>query len=386
MKIIADAQIPFLNGVLEPFADIKYLQGHSIKKRDIYNADALIVRTRTHCEKNLLAGTSVKLIATTTIGTNHLDIPWLENEGIKWRNAPGCNSESVYQYIASILALLINDGLNPEKATIGIVGVGMIGSKIEKLAKTLGFNVLLNDPPRERKEQQNNSSLVPILPFSSKFSNYNTILEVSDIVIFCTTLTFEGTDATYHLFDYKDIETIKKGSIIINASRGEVINEDALLKGIDMGKISKVALDVWENEPDISTELLNKVWIATPHIAGFSVEGKANGTIMAVREVSSFFDLGLDNWEPKSVPIPECTTIKIDKSNKKPYQIAAAAILKTYNVTTDDARFRANPAEFEKQRDNYPIRREFDAWTVEISEDNNCLEMLENIGFTINKY
>ena len=371
MKIVADDKIPFLQGVFEPFANVVYLPGLNIKKKDVQDADILIVRTRTRCDENLLSGTAVKLIATPTIGTNHLDIPWLEAAGIKWFNAPGCNSGSVYQYITSILSLLINNGLIPEETTIGIVGVGMIGSKIEKFAKILGFNLLLNDPPREKNEQ----------PTLTTFVNFETILKQSNIIIFCTTLTFDGDDPTYHLFDFNALDIIKDGSIIINTSRGEVINGKALIKGIDSGKISKVALDVWENEPDISLELLNKTWVATPHVAGFSADGKANGTTMIVRKISRFCNLKLDNWKPNSIPLPECTTIKIEKSNKKPYQIVAETILKTYNPKIDDALLRSNPLEYEKIRNNHLLRREFETWNVELPTDNCCMKMLNELGF-----
>ena len=378
MKIVADDKIHFLEGVFEPFAEVKYLPGPAIKKRDVQDADVLIVRTRTHCEKSLLSGTTVKYVASATIGTNHLDIAWLKSAGIEWDNAPGCNAGSVCQYIASILALLINDGLKPEETTIGIVGVGVIGVKVEKMAKILGFKVILNDPPRARREQPDDQSS----PITS-FADYNNVLEESDIILYSPTLSFAGVDASYHLFDFDTLDKIKQGAIIINISRGEVVSDHALLKGLETGKISKVALDVWENEPDITMELLEKAWVATPHIAGFSADGKSNGTIMSVRNVSRFFNLGLDDWKPRSIPLPECTTIKIDAIDKKPYQVAAEAFLKTYNIMEDDTRLRANPADFELQRDNYPLRREFHAWNVELLQDNSCREMLKSLGFNV---
>ena len=325
MKIIADENIPFLKGVFEKVADIKYLSGGAIKKEDIADVDAMIIRTRTCCNQELLEDSSIKFIATATIGADHLDISWLEQVGIKWSNAQGCNSGAVCQYIESVLSLLINEGIKPTNTTIGIVGVGSVGSKVEKLAKKLNFNVLLNDPPRARKE----SNLC--------FVDLQTLLKQSDIITFHTPLTFEGIDATFRLFNFNSLELLKPKAIIINTSRGDVVHSQALIKGLDSDKISRVVLDVWENEPNISKELLKKVWIATPHIAGYSYEGKANATAMSVQAISRFFNLGLDNWQP---------------------QLSSKIDFKVYNVMDDDAKLRKNPEDFEKIRDNYPMRRE----------------------------
>ena len=351
MKIIVDEQIPYIKGVFENVADVKYLQGNLITKSDVFDADALLIRTRTKCNKALLECSSVKMVASATIGIDHIDILWLERAGIKWSNAPGCNSGAVCQYVTSVLSLLINEGLKPSETTIGIVGVGMVGSKVEKFAKMLGFKVLLNDPPRERKE------------LNSSFVSLQTVLKEADIITFHTPLTYSGINATYHLFDVNSLNMLKPDTVIINTSRGKVINSDALLKGVETGKISKIVLDVWENESDISTELLNKVWIATPHIAGYSIEGSANGTIMAVQSISKFFNLGLDEWKPE-LPPPSATPHKEGWKNseetedKEFYKVIADAVLKTYNVLNDDAILRKNPADFEKIRDNYTMRRE----------------------------
>ena len=373
MKIITDNKIPFLKGVFEPVAEVGYISGASIKKKNLIDADALIVRTRTLCNAQLLEDTSVKMVATATIGTDHFDIPWLEENGIKWVNAPGCNSGSVCQYIGSALSLLIKEGLNPSNTTIGIVGVGMVGSKVAKLAEAFGMRVLLNDPPRQRNER------------NTCFCDLKTLLSQSDIITFHTPLNMSGTDATYHLFDDSALELLKTDAIIINSSRGEVTDTNTLLKGIESGKLSKVILDVWENEPNINKELLKKVWIATPHIAGYSADGKANGTKMTVQAISRFFNLGLDNWQPDSIPVPENTVIKIHSSGKKTYEIIDEAILQTYNVKNDDLRLRKNPDLFEKQRGDYPLRREFGIWKVASSGVNNeADEILKTLGFKVN--
>lgn len=373
MKIIADDKIPFLKGVLEKVADeVKYLSGAYISKAEVMDADALIVRTRTACNAQLLEGSKVKMVVTATIGTDHFDIPWLEKTGIEWRNAPGCNSGSVRQYIGSVLSLLIKQGLNPSETTIGIVGVGMVGSKVALLAKNLGMRVLLNDPPRQRCEHE------------TEFVDFDSLLRESDIVTFHTPLTLDGPDATWHLFDNRALQLLKPGAIVINSSRGEVTCTKTLLKGLEEKIISRVVLDVWENEPEISKELQSKVWIGTPHIAGYSADGKANGTTMSVQSVSRFFGLGLDNWVAANVPQPDNTIISIDCKELHPCQVVAEAILRTYNVLEDDVRLRINPELFEKQRGDYPLRREFEIWKLKlINATEEILKMAKEIGFEI---
>lgn len=373
MKIVVDDKIPFLKGVLEPVVEeVIYLPGAAIKKDDVKDADALIVRTRTSCNASLLEGTNVKMVVTATIGTDHFDIPWLEKTGIIWKNSPGCNSGSVRQYIGSVLSLLIKKGLNPHNTTIGVVGVGMVGSKVAQIAGALGMHVLLNDPPRQRHEPEIN------------FVSLDKLLKESDIVTFHTPLNIEGADSTFHLFNDKSIEILKPGVVVINSSRGEVTSTKALLKGLEAGIISDVVIDVWENEPNISKELQDKAWIGTPHIAGYSADGKANGTSMSVQAISKEFGLGIDNWEAQAVLEPANSSFSIDCKGLHPCQAAADAILKTYNVLEDDERLRANPQLFEKQRGDYPLRREFGIWKARLTNYSpEIVKMFKEIGFQI---
>ncbi|TCO10847.1 4-phosphoerythronate dehydrogenase [Natronoflexus pectinivorans] len=371
MKIVADDKIPFLKGVFEPYATVEYYPGKDIQPEHVKNADALIVRTRTKCNEQLLKESSVKIVATATIGTDHFDIPWLEKAGIEWCNSPGCNSGSVRQYIASVFAHLIKEGLKPESTTLGIVGVGMVGSKIEALARTLGFKVLLNDPPRERKEG------------SGKFSSLETLLNKSDIVTFHTPLNMESPDATFHLLNNDSIKFLKRGAIVINSSRGEVTSTNALLSGLDGGDISRLVLDVWENEPHIHPELHKRTWIATPHIAGYSMDGKANGTTMAVQKVASKLGFPLTEWTPESIPSPANHYICLDAHDKHPSLVAANAFLSTYDIKDDDLKLRNHPEDFEKIRGSYPIRREFEAWIIHPDSylNQESVKTLKNLGF-----
>ena len=373
MKVVVDDKIPALKGVLDPYADVLYKEGKAISKEDLVDADALIVRTRTLCNKDLLEGTSVRMVATATIGTDHMDLAWLEQKGIHWCNAPGCNSGSVKQYIASVLAHLILDGTVPSETTLGIVGVGMVGSKIESLAKALGFKVLLNDPPRARREG------------ADKFCSLDYLLSNSDIVTFHTPLIRQGEDATFHLMDESKLALLKKGAVVINSSRGEVCETRAMLKGLDNGQISRLVLDVWENEPNIDSKLHNKVWIGTPHIAGYSVDGKSNGSTMTIHAIAREFGLPLQDWQPTSLPVPDYPFIHLDNNSEPAYLTAAKAILRTYDILEDDKRLREDSEDFEKQRGSYPVRREFHIWEITPSRATRpeTIEMLMALGFRV---
>lgn len=375
MKIVADDKIPGLKGVFEPFAEVLYLPGKDIGPDDVKDADALIVRTRTACNAQLLESSSVKMVATATIGTDHFDIPWLESAGIRWVNAPGCNSGSVRQYIGSVLARLILEGRDPATTTLGIVGVGMVGSKIAQLANALGFKVLLNDPPRQRSEG------------SAAFCDLPQLLRESDLISFHTPLNMSGPDATWHHFNKDTLRQTKKGAIVINTSRGEVTATQTLLQGLASGHLSRVVLDVWENEPNIHSDLHQKVWIGTPHIAGYSVDGKANGTTMTVQALARHFQLPLSDWQPASLPLPPDPLIRFGEEilQMTPAQVAATAILKTFDVCDDDARLRARPTEFEKLRGAYPPRREFHLWQVQLPKQAaaEVRTLFKQLGFQL---
>ena len=373
MKIIADDKVLYIKGALDDYATTIYKEGKDISPDDVRDADALLVRTRTKCDARLLEGSSVKFVATATIGTDHLDIPWLESAGIGWANAPGCNSESVKQYIASILAHLILQGVDPKETTIGIVGVGMVGSKIDHLAQTLGFKVLLNDPPRARKEGE------------GKFCSLDKLLLNSDIITFHTPLNMKGEDKTFHLLNEKTLSLLKPGAAVINSSRGEVTKTETLLAGLKQKVISKLVLDVWENEPNINEDLLKNVWLATPHIAGYSADGKANGSTMAIQALSKKLNFPTVNWTPNEIPLPNTITLTEPNYSETPLQMVAKALLQTYDVEKDSARLKMNPDGFEHQRGAYPIRREFHIWEVAKKSDypQKALVILEELGFKL---
>jgi erythronate-4-phosphate dehydrogenase len=373
MKIVADDKIPFLKGTLEPFAEVVYLPANLINAEVLKEADALLIRTRTKCNSNLLEGTSVKFIGTATIGFDHIDINYCNKKNISWTNAPGCNSSSVQQYIAAAL-LKISYGFHfsLKDKTLGVIGVGNVGSKVEMFARRMGMNVLLNDPPRERLEGKKN------------FHSLNTVLSCSDIVTVHVPLNGGGKDPTYHLFSEETFGKFKRGAWFFNSSRGEVTDTNALKKVLCAGKLAGVVIDVWENEPDIDPVLLQQAYIATPHIAGYSTDGKANGTAMVVNALCRYFNLPPENWYPANIPPPDSPYITIYCKNKQEEEIVREAVIYTYKIDEDIKRLRLSPPDFEKLRGDYPIRREFPAYTVELKGGTEKVrQILNQLGFRI---
>ena len=372
MKIIADDKIPFLRGVLEPFADVVYMPGSKISRADLTDTDGLLIRTRTKCNEALLHGTSVKFIGTATIGYDHIDTDYCDARNIKWINAPGCNSSSVQQYIAAaLLKLSVDEGFRLKNKTLGIVGVGNVGSKVEKIAGILGMKVLLNDPPRERKEGRD------------KFVSFETILRESDIITLHVPLNRSGDDRTYHLISGDVFRSMGKKAWLINSSRGEVVDTESIKSALKNGFLAGAILDVWENEPDIDRELLSATHISTPHIAGYSTDGKAKGTSMVVNSLCRFFKLPLTDWYPENIPHPGNKVIEIDCSGKSDEEIIGEAVKVTYDIASDHFMLRQSPDTFEKQRGDYGIRREFQSYRIVTGNCSRELnEKLIRLGFS----
>lgn len=373
MKIVADDKIPFLRGVCEPFADVVYRPGRSIAPDDVRDADALIVRTRTACGPSLLAGSSIRFIASATIGFDHIDTAYCAANGITWANAPGCNAASVQQYVGSALAhLRLSLGMPLAGRTLGIVGVGHVGSRIEQLARTLGMEVLRNDPPRARAEGDEG------------FIALDELLDRSDIVTLHVPLSRSGDDATFHLLDARRIERLRPGQVLFNTSRGEVVDTTALAARLREQPLAACVLDVWEDEPDINRALLALVTLGTPHIAGYSADGKANGTAMSVQAVSRFFGLPLTTWMPPDVPPPPTPTLHADCSERDEEEIIASLLRSTYDIMADDRRLRASPETFEQQRSAHPLRREWPAHAVQLAgATTEVATRIRALGFTL---
>lgn len=373
MKFIVDDKIPYIKGALEPFGEVVYLAGSKTTADVVRDADALVTRTRTICNEKLLSGSAVKFIATATIGFDHIDTNYCAEAGIQWTNAPGCNSKSVEQYVASTLFVLAEKhGFKLKGKTIGVVGVGQVGSKVARFCEIIGMKVLLNDPPRARAEGP------------EKFVSLKEIQEQADFITIHVPLNMDGEDATFHLANGNFFENLPKKPFVFNSCRGEVVDSSAAKSALKDGLISGLVLDCWENEPDIDLELLAACDIATPHIAGYSKDGKANGTSMSIQAISRFFGLGVDNWFCPNIELPEQTKIHLSGLGCTDEEILAKAILATYDIRNDDAALRANPQDFEKLRGDYPVRREFPVFTIEAQHiADPTLEKLKQIGFQI---
>jgi erythronate-4-phosphate dehydrogenase len=372
LKIVADSKIPFLEGALEKVAQVVYLPGSKITRDNLVDADALIVRTRTKCNEALLKGTSVKFIASATIGYDHIDTDYCNTNAIAWTNAPGCNSASVKQYIASVIAEIIKvEKKSFSDITLGIVGVGNVGSKIYEMSKILGIKTLLNDPPRQRKEGEDG------------FTDIESLISESDIITLHVPLTADGIDKTLHMTNSQFFAKIKKGAWFINTSRGEVMETQSLIRALESNRINGAVIDVWENEPNINLKLLELAHIATPHIAGYSADGKANGTAMSVQAISKFFNLGMDNWQPNNVPQAKQSSLTINCKDKFKEQIFCELSSFAYNIKTDSDRLKKSPETFEQQRDNYPIRREPENLEI-IAKDalTPLKDMIQSLGFS----
>lgn len=336
MKIVVDNKIPYIKDTLAKITkDVEYLPGNEITAEKIKDADALIIRTRTKCNRQLLQDSKVKFIGTATIGFDHIDTDYCEEAGITWKNCPGCNAGAVEQYVHAALELLHKEkGLVLEKACIGIVGVGHVGNRIRSLAQRMGMKVLLNDPPREDKGEKG-------------FVSLDTIARECDIITFHTPLITEGKYKTYHLADKSFFDSLNKKPVIINTSRGEVVETDSILNAINKGEVSESIIDVWENEPHINLELLNKVYIGTPHIAGYSANGKFNATQMTLKSLTDFFGIDMDI----DIKLPDTSDNSGTAENKND-------ILLKYNPKNDYNLLLSCPEDFEKIRGNYNLRKE----------------------------
>jgi len=371
MKIIIDDKIPYIRGAFEKVAEVIYLPGPKTTREVVKDADVIVTRTRTSCNEKLLSGSTVKFIATATIGFDHIDTEYCDRAGIKWTNAPGCNSKSVEQYIASALMVLAErKKLQMKDLCIGVVGVGNVGSKVASICRLFGMKVLLNDPPRERSEGK------------GAFVSMDQIKEEADIITLHVPLNIKGEDVTYHLGNRAFLSSLKRNPVLINSCRGEVLETDAVKDALKSGQLSGLVCDCWEHEPEIDLELLALTELATPHIAGYSKDGKATGTRMSVEAISDYFGLGLNNWQPSGVELPTHPVIEIDGTVKTGPEIISTAILSTYDIQNDDLLFRNDPALFEQLRGDYPTRREFPAYTIHaVNIAKKELDVLEKLGF-----
>lgn len=336
MKVVIDNKIPYIREAMEALADeVVYLPGKEITASVVRDADALITRTRTQCNRQLLEGSKVRFIGTATIGFDHIDTEYCREAGITWSNCPGCNAGAVEQYLHSVLLLLQQEKhVELKDACLGIVGVGHVGNHILSLADRLGMRILLNDPPRADRGEEG-------------FVSLETLARECDIITFHTPLERNGEYRTFHLADRAFFHSLRKKPYIINTSRGEVVETEAILEALDKGLIGGAVLDVWENEPHINLELLDKVFIGTPHIAGYSADGKANATRMVLEAFCRFFGKEM-NFH---IAVPEQPHREYDSDER-------VRQLQMYNPHDDCDMLRAHPELFEQLRGDYVLRKE----------------------------
>lgn len=328
-RIIVDDNIPYISGRLEPVADITYVDQFGFTPELVRDADALVIRTRTRCNASLLSGSKVRMIATATIGTDQIDIDWCRNHNIHVANAPGCNAPGVAQYVWSSL---LREGFDPARHKLGIVGCGNVGSIVALWGKLLGAEVLVSDPPRQRRGVKDN------------YAPLDKIMAECDAVTLHTPLTRSGEDATYHLISEKEISGMKPGAILVNAARGAVLDTVRALPLLRQKKI-KAVIDTWEGEPDPNRDLLDIADIATYHIAGYSRQGKERAVSMVLRELDDFFGFETD----KSGLAPAY----------KPHEtLSAQKIIDSYNPFVDTKALKTNPQDFDLLRRNYLYREE----------------------------
>lgn len=332
INIVADSHIPFIDRIFDGVgAKVTVLEPSLINADAVRNADALLVRTRTRCNADLLQGSRCSFVGTATIGLDHIDREWCAENGIETANAPGCNAPAVAQYVLRAVAELANRPVS--QYTLGIVGVGNIGRAVERWARALGMNVILCDPPRQRAEGGNH------------WRTLQQIAEEADVITFHTPLTRQGQDATFHLANEAFFNSLRRAPIIINAARGPVVDGKALSAAIDRGLVSHTVLDTWEGEPNIDRALLDKVDIATPHIAGYSREGKVRASRMAVDALCRHFGL------------PH-VALTVPDAPDAPAEVPLPLIIKGYDIMADDAALRRSPETFEALRDYYDLRPE----------------------------
>lgn len=331
MKIIVEDKIPYIKGTFDDVAEVKYLPANEIVAENVKDADVLITRTRPRIDSSLLEGSNIRLVATATIGTDHIDLEYCRAVGIKVVNAPGCNAPGVAQWVfSSIFSLMENKPTH--SLTIGIVGVGNVGKIVEKWGRDLGFRVLLNDPPRALKEGADN------------FVDIDTIAKESDIITFHTPLVKTGRFPTYHIGDNVFFSKLRHKPLVLNAARGSILDTEATINAIDGQRIGGLSIDCWEGEPEIDCRLLERTSISTPHIAGYSMEGKKRATAAAVKAVTEEFGLE-PKWQFEIPPLPTGTAEK-------------ALITGSYDVRVDSAPLKSHPEQFEKIRNNYCFRPE----------------------------
>jgi erythronate-4-phosphate dehydrogenase len=370
VKILVDENMPYAQALFSRLGEVQSVPGRPIPQGELTGADALMVRSVTKVNAGLLAGTPVKFVGTATAGTDHVDSAWLSSAGIGFSAAPGCNAIAVVEYVFSALLMLAErEGFALQDRTVGIVGVGNVGGRLQKRLEALGIKTLLCDPPRA--DQGDDETFLPL----------ETLVQEADILTFHTPLFKDGPYKTLHLADEALLRQLKPGTILINACRGPVVDNAALLACLNDGQALFTVLDVWEGEPELNLALLERVDIGTPHIAGYTLEGKARGTTQVFEAFSAFIG------QPETVslntllPPPEFSRVSLHGKLDQTALKRLAHLV--YDVRRDDAPLRkvaGQAGEFDKLRKFYKERREWSSLLVEC-DDQASAALLNQLGF-----
>ena len=378
MKIIADENIPHVTEAFSALGNVTTLPGRTLKNSDLLDCECLLVRSVTPVNAALLENTPVKFVASATIGTDHIDLDYLAQQGIGFANAPGCNAESASEYVINTLfELSKRRGFDPFSLTAGIVGHGNVGSRVKKKLDILGIQTLVNDPPKQEAGDD-----------SANYVSLQTILHECDFITLHVPLTREGAHPTWHLFNQQHLEELLPSTVLFNAARGAVIDNPALSDVLRQRDDLTVFLDTWENEPGINQTLLKQVDYATPHIAGYSVEGKLRGTQMILDAACDYFELS-SSWSMQDY-LPEKQAITLPRLTESDFFPALFNL--HYRVEQDHQRLIALAGlsetdfsrEFDLLRKNYPARYEYSHYSIETQAlDTKRVETLKALLFCL---
>jgi len=379
MRIVADENIPFVREAFGRLGEVVTAKGRAITRAMVREADALIVRSVTKVGAELLDGAAVRFVATATIGFDHVDVEYLRERGIGFSSAPGSNANSVAEYVvAALLVLARRGGFRLDEKTIGVVGVGNVGSRVVRKAEALGMRVLQSDPPLERETGD------------PRFLPLEALLE-ADVLTFHVPLTNDGPDATYHMISDRFLGRLPVGTILINTSRGAVADSAALMRAVETQGLGGLVLDVFEKEPNIMTALVEKSDLATPHVAGYSYDGKVGGTAMVYRAACEFFGRPVE-WDATRA-MPEAPHPRLAAgTDGEDEDVLRELVRAVYDIEADDQRLRKilelPPPEqgsyFDQLRKTYPVRREFQNTVVEMSGARPSLRAkVVGVGFRV---
>lgn len=365
MRILADENIPLVDAFFAAHGEIRRMPGRAINRAAVEQADVLLVRSVTRVDRELLEGSPVRFVGTCTIGTDHLDLDWFAEAGIDWASAPGCNARGVVDYVlGSLLALAEGEGVDLAERVYGVVGAGEVGGRLVEVLRGLGWEVRVCDPPRQRRE-------------AGDFVALEDVIAECDVISLHVPLTLQGQDATFHLFDEDRLQRLRPGSWLINASRGAVVDNAALREQLAQRPDIQAVLDVWEDEPQVDVELAELCWIATPHIAGYSLDGKLRGTAQIHRAFCQAQGLNPEVVLDELMPPPTLRRLSFTAA-AEPRALLETLCRAVYDPRRDDAAFRrslvgdaaARRSGFDRLRKEYPPRREIDGLEVELDGDD----------------